>query len=153
MIARGATLYAPRGVLTIVPAGNPPVGRVRAVDTTVHLLVADGQYTQPLLLQMSISPLSFTDHAHRAPAAVLSMHMPTAVLPSVAKAGVDSMKTATATIAAHAMPTRREVVRVVRKNMPTPSKLDWPNCFVIRRQDLISGWITQPATTWPWRVE
>jgi hypothetical protein len=49
---------------------------------------ADGQYTQPLLLQMSISPLSFMDHSHRAPLAVLSMQTPTAVRPSMAKAGV-----------------------------------------------------------------
>jgi hypothetical protein len=37
---------------------------------------------------MSISPLSFTDHSQRAPLAVLSMHMPTAVLPSVACAAL-----------------------------------------------------------------
>jgi hypothetical protein len=44
--------------------------------------------THPFLLQISISPLSLTDQAQRAPLAVLSMHMPTAVLPSTAKAGV-----------------------------------------------------------------
>jgi hypothetical protein len=55
---------------------------------TTHWAVADGQYTHPLLLQISISPFSFTFHSHRAPPAVLSMHKPTAVVPSVAYAGV-----------------------------------------------------------------
>jgi hypothetical protein len=47
---------------------------------------------------MSISPFLFTDHAHRAPPAVLSIHMPTAVLPSMAKVGVDSVRKIAATI-------------------------------------------------------
>jgi hypothetical protein len=80
----------PIGVLTVVPTGSGLVGRVLPL-AAVHSPVADGQYTQPLALQMSISPLSFTDHAQRAPFAVLSMQIPTAFLPSIARAGVDSV--------------------------------------------------------------
>lgn len=72
------------------------VGCSRPVLATVHSSVADGHVTHPFLLQISISPLSLTDQAQRAPLAVLSMHMPTAVLPSVAKAGVDVNVTAMA---------------------------------------------------------
>jgi hypothetical protein len=43
---------------------------------------------QPFLLQMSIEPSSDTAHPQRAPVAVLSIHIPTAVLPLVAEAGV-----------------------------------------------------------------
>src|SRR5262249_443031 len=74
---RRPTLNTPSRVLTFAPRGSDRLGRGRWAATT-HLPSADGQYTQPFLLQMSISPLSFTDHAHRAPVAVLSMHMLTA---------------------------------------------------------------------------
>src|SRR5829696_8447100 len=53
---------------------------------------------------MSISPLPLTDQAHLAPFAVLSMHMPTAVLPSVAIAGVGIATTIAAVMVANPMP-------------------------------------------------
>jgi hypothetical protein len=55
---------------------------------------------------MSISPLVFTDQAHLAPPAVLSMHMPTAVLPSIAKAGAGEASTIAAAIAARVVAPR-----------------------------------------------
>src|SRR5690606_21663679 len=70
------TSNQPTDVLMTVPGRMSP-GRGLLL-ATVHWSVADGQVTQPFLLQMSISPLSFTDQAQRAPLAVLSMHMPTA---------------------------------------------------------------------------
>jgi hypothetical protein len=51
----------------------------------------------PFLLQTSIEPSADTAHPQRA---VLSIHMPTAVLPSVAEAGVDSVMPIKATIVA-----------------------------------------------------
>jgi hypothetical protein len=96
------TWNVPIGVFTLVPTGSDLGGRGRVLATE-HWSVADGQKTQPLALQMSISPLSFTDHAQRAPLAVLSMQMPTAVLPSTAKAGVGSVTTIAATIAVKVM--------------------------------------------------
>jgi hypothetical protein len=84
--SRGVTLNMPTDVMTTDPGGSDRPGRGRARAATVHRDVAEGQVTQPFLLQISISPLSFTDHAHRAPVAVLSMHIPTAVRPSVADA-------------------------------------------------------------------
>jgi hypothetical protein len=84
--SRGVTLNIPTDVMTTAPGGSARPGRGLAREATVHCDVAEGQVTQPFLLQMSISPLSFTDHAHREPFAVLSMHIPTAVRPSVAEA-------------------------------------------------------------------
>jgi hypothetical protein len=52
-------------VFTVAPTGKVLVGWGRPFAATAQSPVADGQYTQPLLLQMSISPLSFTDHSLR----------------------------------------------------------------------------------------
>ena len=86
---RGVTRWKPHGIMMVAPTGSVRRGRGRPRAATVHSCSAPGQVTQPFLLQISISPLSFTDHAHRAPLAVLSMHIPTAVLPLVAKAALD----------------------------------------------------------------
>jgi hypothetical protein len=56
---------------------------------------------------MSISPLSFTDQAHREPLALLSMQTPTAVRPSMAKAGVAAV---VIRIAAKVVTARRIVI-------------------------------------------
>ena len=119
---RGVTLNEPTDVVILASTGSALPGRGRRL-ATVHWEVADGQVTQPLLLQISISPLSFTDHAHRAPLAVLSMHTPTAVLPSMAKAELDGVMTIAATIAATAtvMKAFRKMVREARKNIAFPS--------------------------------
>ena len=61
------------------------VGRGLPFLAMVHVPVADGQVTHPCLLQISIEPSLLTDHAQRAPLAVLSIHLPTAVLPSSAE--------------------------------------------------------------------
>jgi hypothetical protein len=58
---------------------------------TVHSAVADGQVTHPFLLQTSIEPSLLTAQPQRAPEAVLSIHIPTASLPVVAQAAVDSV--------------------------------------------------------------
>ena len=81
-------LKMPTGIMTTAPTGSDRRGRGRVRDATVHWDVAEGQYTQPFLLQISISPLSFADHSHRAPLAVLSMQIPIAVLPSMTTAGL-----------------------------------------------------------------
>ena len=62
------------------------VGRGRPLLAAVQVPVADGQVMHPLLLQTSIDPSLLTDHAQRAPLAVLSIHLPTAVLPLMAEA-------------------------------------------------------------------
>jgi hypothetical protein len=116
LIARGATLNVPRAVITFVPANNPFVGRGRPFAATVHSPVADGQVTQPLLLQMSISPLSLTDHAQRDPLAVLSMHIPTAVLPSIASAGVGEISMSTNVAITDPKPMRR-ILCELRENI------------------------------------
>jgi hypothetical protein len=74
----------------------------------------------PLLLQISIEPSSDTAHPQRAPLAVLSIHLPTAVLPSMAEAGVDSVTPITATIA-KVITAARDVVGA---NIVFPSHFD-----------------------------
>jgi hypothetical protein len=96
--------------MTSVPTGSGVVGRFRPFRATVHSPVADGQVTHPLLFQISMEPSLLTDHAQRAPLAVLSMHWPTAVLPSVAKAEVDSVTPIIAMIAAKNMTVARDIV-------------------------------------------
>jgi len=87
------TVKLPNCVLTTTPSGRYLDGRGRFL-AIVHSSVAEGQYTQPFLLQISISPLSLTDQAQRI---LLSMHIPTAVRPSVAEAELAENKHAKAT--------------------------------------------------------
>jgi hypothetical protein len=63
----------------------------------------------PLLLQISIEPSSDTANPQRAPLAVLSMHMRTAVLPFVAEARPDSVTPITATIVANVIAAARDI--------------------------------------------
>jgi len=77
----------------------------------------------PLLLQISIEPSSDTAHPQRAPLAVLSIHLPTAVLPSMAEAGVDSVTPITATIA-KVITAARDVVGGPGANIVFPSRFD-----------------------------
>ena len=81
----GATVNLPIAVSTTTPGGSGWVGLVRRIVTS-HVPFAVGQVTQPFLLQISISPFGLTLQTQRAPLAVLSMHMPTASRPVVAKA-------------------------------------------------------------------
>lgn len=67
---RGLTLKMPTGVMTTAPTGSDRCGRGRVRDATVHWDVAEEQYTQPFLLQISISPLSFTDTSRAARGAI-----------------------------------------------------------------------------------
>jgi hypothetical protein len=64
----------------------------------------------PFLLQISIKPPSDTAHPQRAPLAVLSIHMRTAVLPIVAEAGVESVTPTAATIVAKVITAGRDIV-------------------------------------------
>lgn len=80
---------------------------LRLADT--HSDVADGQVTQPLLLQTSIEPSLLTAQPQRAPVAVLSMHAPTASRPFTAKLAVDSIVSASASMHLRA---RDEVIEV-----------------------------------------
>jgi hypothetical protein len=87
--------------------GRVTTGPLGARAAATHWASADGQVTHPFLLQMSIEPSLLTDHPQRAPLAVLSMHMPTAVLPFVAEAGVESVTAVTPTIARNAIAAAR----------------------------------------------
>lgn len=78
-------------ILSELRPGRVSVGRVSVgvIEVTVHSLVADGQVIHPFLLQISIDPSLLMLQPQRELAA-LSIHIPTAVLPSVANAGDDN---------------------------------------------------------------
>jgi hypothetical protein len=97
-------------VFTSVPTGRPLPGGLWLTLATVHSPSADGQVMHPVLLQISIEPSSDTAHPQRAPLAVLSIHMRTAVLPFVAEAGVESVTPTTATIVAKVIAAGRDIV-------------------------------------------
>lgn len=81
----------------------------------------------PLLLQTSIEPSSDTAHPQRA---VLSIHRPTAVLPSMAEAGVDSVTPIAATIA-KVITAARDIVGGPGANIVFPSRFDRPDDMVL----------------------
>ena len=83
-LANQRIVNEPTTVLTSVPGGRAVLGRGWPLLATVHMPVADGQVKHPVLLQTPIEPSGFTAHEQRAPVAVLSIHLPTAVLPSMA---------------------------------------------------------------------
>lgn len=113
--ACGLTLNVPTSVTTVEPAGRDVIGWGCRFAATTHSLSAESQCTQPLLLQISIPPVLLTAHAQREPSAVLSMHIPTAVLPLMANAGVG---------AASAM-----MQIVAAENALTNESVDWNICL------------------------
>jgi hypothetical protein len=74
------TVNVPIFVFTSVPTGRPLPGGLWLTLATVYSPSADGQVMHPVLLQISIEPSSDTAHPQRAPLAVLSIHMRTAVI-------------------------------------------------------------------------
>ena len=131
---RPGILNEPTSVFTSVPGGRAVVGRGRPLLATVHVPVADGQVTHPLLLQMSIEPSLLTDHAQRAPLAVLSIHLPTAVLPSMAEAGVDRTANTT-TLAAKVMVAAQDLVRGARENISSSCLVHLSQrCWTVKHQ-------------------